>query len=211
MLFETQFFFFDRKLHICFRNFELLHFCTLFSTICGTVVKNKMSQGARFQGFCDFLAHFEVEGGRNFWFEMRHKIAVFYHVLSVVPSVSVQSAMESNDVLMTCFCAVSLDGTMRSLKITFQKCRLWRQHKPLSCGPTHDVSSWSSAPHKPASAPRGRPMLRDATSPSERSLCNHRFVVDCGKPSVVAIFLAPKPRVAMRSMTKRSSVDRTML
>ena len=28
---------------------------------------------------------------------------------------------------------------------------------------------------------------------------------------MVAIFLAPKPRVAMRSMAKRSSVDRTML
>ena len=39
----------------------------------------------------------------------------FYHVLSVfvVLSVSVESAMESNDVLMTCFCAVSLSGTMR--------------------------------------------------------------------------------------------------
>ena len=65
--------------------------------------------------------------------------------------------------------------------------------------------------HKPISAPRGRPMLRDAMSPSESSLCNHRFVVDCGKPSVVAIFLATKPRVAVRSMAKRSSVDRTML
>ena len=65
--------------------------------------------------------------------------------------------------------------------------------------------------HKPASAPRGRPMLRDAMSPSERSLCNHRFVVECGTPSVVAMFLAPKPRVAMRPMAKRSSVDRTML
>ena len=28
--------------------------------------KKKMSRGARFQGFWDFLAHFEVEGGRNF-------------------------------------------------------------------------------------------------------------------------------------------------
>ena len=62
--------------------------------------------------------------------------------------------------------------------------------------------------HKPPSAPRGRPMLRDAMSPSERSVCNHRFVVDCGKISVIAIFLAPKPRVAMRSMAKRSFVRR---
>ena len=48
-------------------------------------------------------------------FGMRHKTAGFYHVLSVsvVLSVCVESAMESNDVLTTCFCAVSLGGTMR--------------------------------------------------------------------------------------------------
>ena len=48
---------------------------------------------------------------------MCHKTG-FYHVLfvSVVPLVSVESVesvMESNDVLMTCFCVVSLSGTMR--------------------------------------------------------------------------------------------------
>ena len=39
------------------------------------------------------------------WFGIRHKIAWFYHVLfvSVVPSVSVESAMESNDVLNDVF------------------------------------------------------------------------------------------------------------
>ena len=45
--------------------------------------------------------------------------------------------------------------------------------------------------------------LRAAWSPD--------VVVDCGKPSAAAIFLLPKPRVAMRSMSKRSSADRTML
>ena len=42
---------------------------------------------------------------------MCHKTVGLYHVLSVsvVPSVSVESAMESNDVLMTCFCAVSFE------------------------------------------------------------------------------------------------------
>ena len=37
--------------------------------------------------------------------DMRHKIAGFYHVLSVsvVPSVFVECATESNDVFMTCF------------------------------------------------------------------------------------------------------------
>ena len=47
---------------------------------------------------------------------MWDKIARFYHVLSVsvVPSVSVESAMECQmTCLMKCFCAVS-SGTMRS-------------------------------------------------------------------------------------------------
>ena len=47
--------------------------------------------------------------------------------------------------------------------------------------------------------------------PSQRSLCNHRFVVDCGKPSVVAIFLLPMPAVAIFSMAKSSYADRTIL
>ena len=83
-------------------------------------------------------------------------------------------------------------------------------------GGTHDISSdvgqiTRETRHTPASAPRGRSMLCDATSPSDRSPCNHRFVVDCGTPSATAIFLALKPRVAMRSIAKRSSADRTML
>ena len=65
--------------------------------------------------------------------------------------------------------------------------------------------------HTPASAPRGRPTLCDTISPSERSLCKHRFVVDCGKPSVVAIFLLPVPAVAIFSMAKSSCADRTIL
>ena len=53
---------------------------------------------------------------------MRHKIAGFYRVLSVsvVPSVSVESAMESNDVLMTSFFAVSSSSTHRSPMIIVQ-------------------------------------------------------------------------------------------
>ena len=54
-------------------------------------------------------------------------------------------------------------------------------------------------------------MLRDALSPSERNLRSQRFVVASGTPSAAAIFLLPNPRVAMRSMAKRSPVDRTML
>ena len=85
---------------------------------------------------------------------MRHKTAWFYHVLSasVVPSVSVESALEPNDVLMTCF-----------LRCVFER---------------YDVKSQDHCSKKAA----------------------YRFVVDCGKPSLVAIFLAPKPRVAMRPM-----------
>ena len=120
---KCSFFFF-------FRNFELPHFCTVFSTICGTVKKKILSQGARFQSFWDFLAHFEVQGARHFWFGMRHKIAGFYHELSVsvVPLVSVKSVMESNDVSMTRFCAVSSSGTHRSLMITVAV-----RAQPLQC------------------------------------------------------------------------------
>ena len=47
---------------------------------------------------------------------------------------------------------------------------------------THDNScdvgqNTRNKTHRPASAPRGRPMLRDAMSPSERSLRSQRFVV----------------------------------
>ena len=79
--------------------------------------------------------------------------------VSVVPSVSVESAMESNDVFLRC---------------VFER---------------HDVKSQDHCSKKLPTA----------------------SLSDCGKPSVVAIFLAPKPRVAMRSMAKRSSVNRTML
>ena len=47
--------------------------------------------------------------------------------------------------------------------------------------------------------------------PSERSLCNRRFVVVFGKPSVVAIFLLPRLWAANLSMAKSSSAERTIL
>ena len=139
------------------------------------------------------------------------------------------------------FCAVSLSRTMRSLTITDQKSSLWRQRKPLACGPKHCQFSQTSndclsrfcdtrgskvpailrhwqeldterscvlssfhkkslretdlekiaistnmttnarkTRHKRASGPRGRPTLCDTISPSERSLCKHRFVVNSG-------------------------------
>ena len=58
-----------------------------------------MSREARFQGFWDFLAHFEVEGVEFFGAGMCDRTAGSYHVLSVsvVPSVSVESAMEVSD------------------------------------------------------------------------------------------------------------------
>ena len=107
------------------------------------------------------LAHFEVEGPEIFGSGMCDRTAGFYHVLSVsvVPSVSVESAMESNDVLND----------------VFLRCVVER----------YDVSGQITREtrHTPASAPRGRPMLRDATSPSERSLRSQRFVVASGTPS----------------------------
>ena len=39
---------------------------------------------------------------------------------------------------------------------------------------------------------------------------NHRFVVDCGKPSVVAIFLLPMPATAIFSMAYSSCAERTI-
>ena len=73
MLFETRFHkkvllvlgkFHIAKMRVFFRNFDLPHFCTVFSPICGT--QKKMGPGTRNQGFWDLLAHFEVQGARNF-------------------------------------------------------------------------------------------------------------------------------------------------
>ena len=86
---------------------------------------------------------------------MSQNSRVLPRVVCVVPSVFVESAMVSNDVLND----------------VFFRCVVER----------HDVTSQEDHCSKKAA---------------------HRSVVDCGKPSVVAIFLAPKPRVAMRSMAK---------
>ena len=134
---------------------------------------------------------------------MRNKIAGFYLCLSlsVVPSVSVESVMESNDVLMTCFCAVSLSGMMQSsmpLAAT-QACSLRTQHCRFSrtcygCLPTFCDTRESKVPA----------ILQDWQKQS--------FVVDCGKASVVAIFLAPWPceevRVVKRVHTLSGGVHR---
>ena len=69
----------------------------------------------------------------------------------------------------------------------------------------------SCGDHKPASAPRGRSTLCDTISPSERSHCNHCFVVDSGTPSATVIFLLPMPAPAIFSMAKSSSAERTMM
>ena len=62
----------------------------------------------------------------------------FYHVLSVfvVLSVSVESAMESNDVLMTLFlrCVFERYDAVCHVCAT-RRNRLWRPRKPLACGP----------------------------------------------------------------------------
>ena len=38
----------------------------------------------------------------------------------------------------------------------------------------------------------------------------HRFVVDCGRPSVVAIFLLPMPATAIFSMASSSCAESTI-
>ena len=85
------------KMHV-FRNFGPPHFCTVFSTICRTVVEEneKKNTGRSKLGFWDpwpILRLREVE------FSVRDvsQNSRFYHVLSVsvVPSVSVESVIES--------------------------------------------------------------------------------------------------------------------
>ena len=49
------------------------------------------------------------------------------------------------------------------------------------------------------------PSLRNTVSPSERRLCNHRFVVESDRPSAVTIFLLPMHGAAVFSMAKSSS------
>ena len=68
-----------------------------------------------FRVFGTSLPILRLRRPRNFWAVMCDRTAGFKHVLSVsvVPSMSVESATESNDVLMTSF-ALSLSCTMRS-------------------------------------------------------------------------------------------------
>ena len=71
---------------------------------------------------------------------MRGKTAGFFHVLSVsvVPFAFVESAMECQLRVNAVFFAQFLwAATLRSLTINFRKSRLWRQRKPLACGPKH--------------------------------------------------------------------------
>ena len=66
----------------------------------------------------DLLAHFEVEGPRNFWYrDFRQNSRVSPRVVCVCGAVSVCGECHgvSNDVSYEVFfCAVSLSGTMRS-------------------------------------------------------------------------------------------------
>ena len=61
---------------------------------------------------------------------MRHEIAWFYHVLSVsvVPSVSVESAIESNDVLNDVFLCCVFERYDDS--VLLEETAFWRPRKP---------------------------------------------------------------------------------
>ena len=107
------------KVHIAkmriFRNVELPHFCTVFAATCGTLeTKTNGPPGPVFKVYGTSWPVLRFRWLEIFGSGFVTKTAGFYHVVSVsvVPSVSVESAMESNDVLMTCFCAVSLCGTL---------------------------------------------------------------------------------------------------
>ena len=74
-----------------FENLGSLSFCTVFSTICGTVFEENE------KGFWDPLVQFEVKMCRNFGSGYVSQNNRFFHVLSVsvVPSVSVECVIES--------------------------------------------------------------------------------------------------------------------
>ena len=84
------------KMHI-FRNFGSLNFCTVFFHLRHGRRRERENTGGSKSGVWDPLAHFEVEGGRNFGSGYVSQNSRFCHVLSfsVVPSVSVESVMES--------------------------------------------------------------------------------------------------------------------
>ena len=83
-------------MHI-FRNFGSLNFCTVFFHLRHGRRRERENTGGSKSGVWDPLAHFEVEGGRNFGSGYVSQNSRLCHVLSfsVVPSVSVESAMES--------------------------------------------------------------------------------------------------------------------
>ena len=65
--------------------------------------------------------------------------------VSVVPSVSVESAMESQLPVNEVFCAASLSGTLRSLRINVQKSHLQGQSKLFACrGLGPQFAQWRS-------------------------------------------------------------------
>ena len=84
--------------------------CTVFHRLPARWPKKINEARGPFSRFLGLLAHFEVEVHRNFGTGMCGRTAGFHHVLSVfvVPSVSVESAMESNDVLNDVFVSLCL-------------------------------------------------------------------------------------------------------
>ena len=73
-------------------------FCTVFSTICGTVVEeNEKNRGIEIRFFGTPWPILRLREGRNFGSECVSQNNSFCHVLSVsvVPSVSVESVIES--------------------------------------------------------------------------------------------------------------------
>ena len=113
------------------------------------------------------------------------------------------------------FRVVSLSGTVRPpMFVPLEKPAFGCNASLQSADPNivhfleHLMAACPRPVHTTAAALDVRRLLTfGAMLPSERSLRSH----DSGTPSAGAIFLAPKPRVAMRSMAKRSSVDNTML
>ena len=85
--------------------FEILGsliFALCFLPFAARSLKRTKNTGGSKLGFWDPLAHFEVEGGRNFGSGYVSQNNRFYHVLyvSVVPSLSVESFIKSVMVML---------------------------------------------------------------------------------------------------------------
>ena len=133
-----------RKKNVFFRNFGPPHFCTVFPTICGTVVKKKKTKnngpGCSGLGFLGPPGPIWGSGSPKFLVRGWETEQQGFTTCCLL-SVSVESAMECQvTCLMTCFSRCVFERYyVKSQRSLFKKKKtgLRRQRKPLACGPKH--------------------------------------------------------------------------